>query len=196
MCREIVLPKDYLSQIGKEVAALLDYNPSSDILCQFLSVLSPDQDTLQVVSDYLINTKASIFEYQNYMLWKLLIYSEFSTPVLIEHAQNIIFTNDSLPPDIAGALLYLGRFGDERDRESIVRQIKESHVFKNFFVQRHAIIAIQELEYEKVSTIQEHIHEENLEVYRCLHEQDRHYYAIPLPDIQVSELLHGVSIYV
>ena len=158
--------------------------------------MSLDQDTLQIVSDYLMNSEASIFEYQNYMIWKLLIYSDFSTPALIAHARSIVFSSDAHLPDVAGALIYMGRFGDINDKKTIVQQIKASQLFKNFFVQRHAIIAIQELEYADLEEAKCHIQRENMDVYRHWHRQNIPRYATRPPDILANELLQGVSIYV
>ena len=103
----------------------------------------------------LMNSK---YEWVSYHLWMLLVAKDIKTDNLIREAKRIINQDDCSSPEVAGALVYIGKFAPDDVKWSIVDNFRR---YKYFLAQRHALIAIHDLKFDRdrFMTIKKHINQ-------------------------------------
>jgi hypothetical protein len=149
-------------------------------------------EELDVLRDYLLDADKSIYGWQNYLLWKILTFYDYLDAKLIVHAKRVVERVDNYG-DKAGAILYLGRCDDSGCEEIIVGDFPR---LNNFFLQRHALIALQKTDYEIVrQKVQPYVLPESHGIYRTLKSRTYHKYVEPPEQIKYSDLIREVSSY-
>lgn len=194
-CQDISKPSDFFHPITQGILDAVDHAPEvMDQVYEYLIALDTDSDALTVLEQFLLDARRSVYGWQVYLLWKLFSFKEHFTEQLLARALSMI-RDDSIPEAaVAGAILYLGASGQADARRSVLDGFRNQ--FSSFFLQRHALIAIQELDYAEVrENAQEFILEESKEIYRTLHNQNEPCYIVPPPPVPYHELIREVSSY-
>ncbi len=194
LCKDIAKPANFFKDI---TGAILDCIPEwphiSDQFYSYLVAVNLENSELKLLRNFQLDTKKAIYGWQNYLLWKVFAYYRFCDSELIQHAKNVVNTTSS-HADKAGAILYLGCCGDKTSRDWIVEKFPN---FDNFFLQRHALIAIQEVEYQTVKEkVQAHIKAESVGMFRTLSKFATPKYIEPPREIRYYDLIREVSFYV
>ena len=142
----IELKSDIYPKIRKLVLPRLRSHPyRTDYWVKLLSV-DLDENALGEIEDLLI-INPSVFSWQRFHLWRMLLYSEIDVPrKFIDKAKEVIATSIS-DQVTSQAILCIGKFGDNTDREWLFTSQFNSQ--KSYLLQRTILIAIQELPKEK-----------------------------------------------
>jgi len=194
-CEEIDLPSYFFDSITTSICKNLKNLP--DVSLQFFSYLSSvniQNEDLIVVRDYLINEKEAIYGWQNYILWKLFIIKGFNDFNLRRFAFNTL-KNSTNEANIAGSLLYIGKYGSKVQKKYIINNFIN---WKTFFLQRHAIIALQMVKFKelKAKKINELIFEECHGMYKILNKLGENLFVKPLDKVLYSDLINEITYYV
>ena len=194
LCHELGVPKSFFDPMTDVCVRQLDAQPfSSDQIVRFLKAapMSPEQlaHVAQLVADHV----RAIYDWQNYLLWQLLVYKKYADPGLITvaraRAQHV-----NRPADRAGAILYLGALGTEADRLFVAQLFKSCD---NHLVQRNALIAVHEIEFN--AGIKDHVADHVLPslqgTYRRLKKEFPGHYFRPLPTVSAISIYDEMSAY-
>jgi hypothetical protein len=193
LCKEISLPENFFSDITKGIVNnISDIPEPMDQFYSYLISVDLTNESLVTLEELIYNQKISIYGWQNYFIWKLFIMKEYRTPNLIRFAIDLIKINNNTA-NIAGAILYIGKFGTVNEKTIILKSFNK---FNNFFLQRHAMIALQEVEYNIIAPIiNDKVSKETKGFYRNLHESKSHKYIIPPEPVKLAEIFREVSFY-
>ena len=194
LCKDIKVPDSFFEKISADIVENIGEVP--DVADQFFSYLAAVEISTQLLSKlekFLLDPEKSIYSWQNYFLWKLFALKCHNKSKLLNYAKKSII-NSKKQACVAGAVLYLGKCGRETHKEWIVKNFK---YFDDFFTQRHAIIAIQELQYNKFikDDVQPYIDHECKGMYSTLNNYREPLYIIPPTPVKYSELIREVSFY-
>jgi hypothetical protein len=94
--------------------------------------------------------------------------------------------------NVAGAILYIGKFGTERDKCRLLDVFNKNN---SFLIKRHCLIAIQELTWNEVEKIKGKVPEEHMGTYKYLNDQPSHEYIIAPKEIKFYEIFNQVGFY-
>ncbi len=193
LCKDIAKPKEFFKEITDDILTCVpDWPHVSDQFYTYLVSVEMTTEELDALRDYLLDAGKSIYGWQNYLLWKVLTFYEYSDADLIAHAKQVVERNDNYG-DKAGAILYLGRCGRSDCENAIVEDFPR---LKDFFLQRHALIALQKTDYAIVrEKIQPYVLPESRGIYRTLKSRTSHKYIEPPEKIKYSDLIREVSFY-
>jgi hypothetical protein len=153
--------------------------------------MSPEQ--LAHVAKLVADHARAIYDWQNYLLWQLLVCKKYAAPELIAVAQKRA-AQLNRPADRAGAILYLGALGTEEDRLFVAKLFNtcDKHI-----VQRNALIAVHELEFN--AGIKEHVKDHVMPslqgTYKRLKDDFPGQYFRPLPAVSVVSIYDEMSAY-
>jgi hypothetical protein len=191
LCKDIKRPKNFYDKIKSNMLKAIVTHPASmDQYYDLLSSIELTKEDMEKLFEYLANEELSIYSWQNYSLWKLFILNNYKTDKLLLLAARQI--NIQKEASAAGAILYLGKFGDLSAREAILSLLKNT---KSFFLQRHCLIALQELPYEYLQKVSEEIIESNKGVYKYFHKLRNHEYIKPPEKINFYDIFDQVGFY-
>lgn len=147
LCEELKLPADYFGDIIGAAIGELDNQPyTSDQLTRFLKAAPLQSHHLEAIAALLGSSDKAIYDWQNYLLWQVLVYHDFTAADSAITARQVL-SRSIHPGDRAGASLYLGAKGEQSDRERVARMFPG---LSSPTERRAAIIAIHELDYAGV----------------------------------------------
>jgi len=195
LCQDISKPDDFFEPITRNIIHAIDSVPEvMDQVYIYLIALKTDHEVNTYLEQLLLDAKRSVYSWQNYLIWKLVAFKGYFTNSLLNRAHEIIFDHAAAYANIAGAVLYLGMSGNIDHRRAVLNAFRKP--LDNFFLQRHGLIAIQELDSsEVVDTAKEFILEETRGIYRTLHSSSETRYILPPPPVPYHELIREVSSY-
>jgi hypothetical protein len=193
-CREVEVPQDYYDPIINAAIQELDCQPcSSDQLVRFLKVAPTTSDHEAEIAAFLKDRERAIYDWQNYLLWQLLVHKNHQDDELLDDARKRI-GQSHLHADRAGAMLYLGSAGTDEDRYQIACSFERC---SHHLMQRNALIAVHELDYS--GGIKEHVAPHVLPsvkgTYQRLRQAFRGCYHRPLPPISYLNIYNEISSY-
>ncbi len=194
LCPELDVPKSFFDPMIEVCVDQLDTQPfSSDQIVRFLKATPTSQKQLTKVAELVADLARAIYDWQNYLIWQLLVYKKYTNPRLLEIAQKRA-TQVDRPADRAGAILYWGALGKEADRLHIARQFQ---TYDKHIVQRNALIAVHEIGFD--SGIKEHVASYIIPslkgTYRRLRDKFHGQYFHSLPTISASFIYDEMSAY-
>lgn len=194
LCSDLGVPKSYFDPMTDICIQELDEQPfSSDKIIRYLKAVPTSAEQLAHVAKLLIDCERSVYDWQNYLFWQLLVYKGYSTKKLISVARVRTSMGDR-PADRAGAILYLGAMGTFRDRQFVVKSFKS---FDQHLIQRNALIAVHEIEFN--SGIKQHVADHVIPslkgTYKRIRDGFRGQYYRPLPPVSAVEIYDEMSDY-
>lgn len=191
LCKDISKPPDFFGEITKDIIKHIGELPHvTDQFYAYLAAVDVDTESLALIKDYLLDENKSIYGWQNYHLWKLLTLKKYCNQELLNLAERTIVNNMN-KANVAGALLYLGSCGDHRCRMFIANQFRN---LSDFFLQRHALIAIQECEFNEIQdSVAKYVSEESRGIYKKLRKKS--FYIKAPENIKYTDLIREVSFY-
>lgn len=135
----------------------LDTHPErSDYWAKMLTI-APQEKWLPDVIRLLYGGDASVYNWQRFHLWRLVLSAHEIPKDLLSHAKSVA-TNPVSDLEAYQAIIVLGKHGNNNDRESLFTQLFSPQ--RSYPIQRALIIAIQELEpnlrrrfYERACTL-------------------------------------------
>lgn len=152
LCHELGVPKSLFDPMTDVCVRQLDAQPfSSDQIVRFLKAVPMSLEQLAHVAKLVADHVRAIYDWQNYLLWQLLVHKKYSTPELIAVARKRA-AQVNRPADRAGAILFLGATETEEDRLFVAKLF---NTYDKHIVQRNALIAVHELTFD--SGIKEHV---------------------------------------
>ncbi|MHB8066401.1 MAG: RNA-directed DNA polymerase [Desulfobaccales bacterium] len=194
LCKEIDIPASYFEPMIEAAITELDTQPcSTDQLVRFLKAAPTAQAQIARVAAFLKDHDRAIYDWQNYLLWQLIVYKEHHDPELLSIARKRI-KKSSLQADRAGAMLFLGALGEKKDRETVAGCFVAC---TNHLLQRNALIAVHELAFE--AGIKQHVAPHVLPylkgTYRRIRESFSGCYHRPLPLVSYLDIYDDVTSY-
>ncbi len=169
--KDLYVPKQFYAGITYAIStAVVKYPASTDQYVRYLSAAETTETELSPIVDYLLSESQSIYSWQNYRLWLLLVEKKLSTPALLERARKLVRTADS--PNRAAASVFLGCCGTEDDRILVAENFR---TLDSFLGQRAALLAIHELPFKPhvTTSVRPHIRPDLFGVYRALKKSKR-----------------------
>jgi hypothetical protein len=146
LCEEIDTPASYFEPMIEAAIEGLDAHPySTDQLVRFLKAAPTSEAVIARVADFLRDENRAIYDWQNFLLWQLLVYKSYNGSDLIDVARRRISIS-SLQADRAGAILFLGASGTPADRRTLAQGFVGCD---HHLLQRNALIAVHELSYDE-----------------------------------------------
>lgn len=194
LCADIDTPPCYFEPMIEVAISELDSQPcSTDQLVRFLKAAPTSEAHIARVAGFLRDQERAIYDWQNYLLWQLLVYKGHHDTELTSIARRRI-RESSLHADRAGAMLYLGALGLEEDREAVAELFGGC---TNHLLQRNALIAVHELEFnqgikEKVAP---HVLPCLRGTYKRIRERFPGCYHRPLPPVSFLDIYDEVTSY-
>lgn len=192
-CRETRNSFDFTDITDQIISELVNQPYSSDSLVRYLKCVDLSDLQIAEIVSLLANSEKSIYSWQNYHLWQLLVNHGCIKPELISIARETVKSNGT-DPNTAGAILYLGACGDHKDRIFIARRFND---FKSYLLQRNAMIATHELNYRDYIEphIKQHVRDDLNGTYRTLTNSFRGTYYRPLDPISAADLYRDMPSY-
>lgn len=143
---EIGAYPEFKSQVGELLAEvvlprLATHPERSDYWTKLLAI-APSKMWMPEV-DRLLRTDPSVYSWQRFHLWRLLLGAESVPDELLSHARSTI-TSSASDLEASQAILNVGRHGQPSDREGLFAQHFAPQ--RSYPVQRAILIGIQELE--------------------------------------------------
>jgi len=194
LCEEITPTEDYFQPIIESALHELGEQPySSDQLIRFLKATTLKDEHLVKIHEFLMSNKIAIYDWQNFLLWQLLVYKKYVNRGLIKLAKTRIADSHSVA-DKAGAALYIGASGDDSDREYLAKHFPS---MEEYILQRNAIIAIHELDFGNVikKNVKPSVRPDLQGTYRRLREKHLGKYFVTLPKLSYKQIYDEVSNY-
>jgi hypothetical protein len=127
-----------------------------------MSVEVAEEQLLPIIQ-YLRTQSQSIYPWQNYRLWLVLVAHKIESADLRQIALSAVSSGDD--PSRAGASLYLGSLESKNDLSSVIQRF---HELSTFIGQRAALIAMHEIPYGEIREHVINVRPELLGVYRRL----------------------------
>ncbi|GHT88680.1 hypothetical protein FACS1894137_17130 [Spirochaetia bacterium] len=192
LCKDIKKPNTYFNFIKGNIIGAIVTTPSSMYdFFHILSCIDLTNGDMNKIYKYLSDEEKAIYSWQNYLLWKLLVMKNYRNRNLLIFARKQVKSLKTA--NVAGALLYIGKYGNIHDKKDLLTIFNGK---KCFFVQRHFLIAVQELERKEIQKIEMEILEENRGVYKYLHELRAPLYMSLPNEIKYSDIFNQVGFYV
>lgn len=194
LCEDIDIPPSFFANLTDAAIRELDAQPwASDQIVRFLKAAPSTPEQISRVADLLVDKERALYDWQNYLLWQLLVYKRHREPRLLVAARNR--SGDlRLHADRAGAMLYVGALGESADRERIAQSFSSC---SGHLLQRAALIAVHELDYSPVvkTTVQPHVLPSLRGTYQEIRNRYRGVYHLPLPAVRYTEIFDELSPY-
>lgn len=194
LCQDLEVPSSFFQPLADTAVAELDSQPwASDQIVRFLKAAPSTTDQLSRIANFLLDHKRAIYDWQNYLLWQLLVYKEHREPRLLAAARKR-FEDGGSHVDRAGAILYMGALGDRLERERVARAFATLH---GHLLQRAALIAVHELDYSTIvkAEVQPFVLPSLRGTYREIRSRYRGSYYAPLPSVSASLIYDELSPY-
>ncbi len=194
LCPELGVPKSFFDPMTEVCVHQLDSQPfSSDQIVRFLKAAPTSNEQLAHVSRLVADHERAIYDWQNYLLWQLLVYKKYADPELIKVAIERATRLDR-PADRAGAILYLGALGGEAERLFVAQKFNSCD---KHLVQRNALIAIHEIEFNAgiKKHVADHVMPSLQGTYKRLRDEFPGQYFRPLPPVSALSIYDEMSAY-
>ncbi|MEW5894446.1 MAG: RNA-directed DNA polymerase [Candidatus Omnitrophota bacterium] len=191
LCKDIAKPEGFFDAITEGIlGSFIDAPEAMDQYYLYLTAIKLKENDLNKIQSFILDLKVCIYSWQNYLIWKILAYHHYCTKDLVSHAKKILREDSA---NAAGAILYLGKCGCLEDKIKIAEHFKEMN---NFFHQRHALIGLQEVDYQIIKEfISPYILRESVGIYRSLKELNEPSYISPPDPIPYKQLINEISFY-
>lgn len=194
-CKQYLVPNGFWDEIiDGVVKSIVECPTSTAHIYSFLASVGLNNNAKKEIIEYLLNREKSIYEWQNYWLWKLLIVCNVNEDKLINLARNIFNSNLAIP-NISGAILYLASFGKKSDKLMIMNSISKKD---SIFLQRHKWLASKDLHWVKdnVQAKKDEMHDCLLETYKIICDRDQiHEIVSPPPPTKFSDIIRSLHQY-
>jgi hypothetical protein len=192
-CKDYKLPNDYFSKITDGIVkSLLSHPSSTDQAYEYLSTVRLNDKHLEIIVDYLLNPNHSIYEWQNYWLYKLLIVKEIKKVEVLEYCLSNLANKYLSAVNRAAIVLYIAKFGEEADLIKI-RNLIESN--QSLFLQRHLLLSVNKLSWQKhMRQVSKEINPRMKGVYMTIKKEIDVLVKLP-PVLKIDELLESVHQY-
>lgn len=194
LCSEIDVPDEFFTPLIDAAILELDSQPcSTDQLVRFLKAAPMNSNQLSNVANFLKDKERAIYDWQNYLLWQLLVYKGHQDNDLLKISR--VRTSESrLHADRAGATLYTGAMGSGDDRQNLATHFKDC---KNYLLQRNGIIAVHELKFNSgvKQNVAPHVLPSLKGTYMRIRERFKGCYHRPLPAVSYSNIYDEVTSY-
>ena len=194
LCPELGMPKQFFDPIADLCIQQLDAQPfSSDQIVRFLKAVPTSREQILQVAALVTDDTRAVYDWQNYLLWQLLVHKQYRDPSLLAAAKKRVEATKK-EADRAGAVLYVGAMGDQTDRQGIAKLFKG---FRNHLVQRNALIAIHEVKYSEgiKQNVVEHVLPSLKGTYQRVRDGFMSQYFRPLPPISALNIYDEMSGY-
>lgn len=146
-CKDYTTPDGYFENITDGIVeSLVSCPTSTDRAYEYLCSVSLSEEHAGKIVDYLLDKNKSIYEWQNYWLWKLLVIHDINNTRIIDYSIKILGESEIHDAEKAGAILYLAKFGNIEQILSIRDFVDLS---QGIFLQRHMILAFKHLDWKK-----------------------------------------------
>jgi len=194
LCKDIVKPDDFYNSITSGmIRGLYDSPEASDQLYNYLSAVPLSADQLEQIENLLINDTVAIYGWQNYLLWKLLILKQHRSERLLKKAESLLYENSNLPTK-SGSVLYIGAFAGSEEQTKVAQMFR---TFDSFFLQRHALIALQRSDFNDIKqSLFGYVLPESLGILKTLKCMDCYCFVKEPEPIKYTDLIREVSFYV
>lgn len=196
LCEDIAKPEGYFDGIiNNFLEALISHPTNTDYFYNILSTIQLNDTQLQLIYLFLQNSEKSIYTWQNYLIWKILILNNYNKKQVVKYAKSIICLKEENIESIdkAGALLFVGKFGTLEDKKEIVSLFRKD---LNFIIQRHFLICFQELEFGLIKEIKDLTSKEQKNTYKNLYNQDEHKYISRPKSIDYKDIINELGYYI
>jgi hypothetical protein len=193
-CLELGVPKTFFDPLADLCIQQLDAQPfSSDQIVRFLKAVPTSFEQMAKVAKLVSDEARAVYDWQNYLLWQLLVHKQHRDASLLETAKRRTEFS-SKQADLAGALLYVGAMGDQADRQGIAREFKN---FRSHIVQRNALIAIHEVDFKDgiKQHVVDHVPASLQGTYKRIREGFFGQYFRPLSPISAVDIYDELSVY-
>ena len=143
-CMEFDVPRAFFDEITPMIITGLDRAPvATDQIWRYLRAVPLSSEHLIAVAEQVLDESKAIYNWKNYRVWLLLTQKEYRSELLLKKAR-LLIADRADDPTRAGASVFLGAFGDKKDRELIAEKFSS---LGSVLGQRSAIIAVQELHF-------------------------------------------------
>lgn len=140
-----------------EAKALLDYAigslasdaVSSDQICKLIIVLDPDEAYLSKLSEFILDRKACIHDWQNHKVWILLASFRFDSEGLRHLAQEIL-AEDPKTGEAAGVMIWLQSINFLKPLEALMNRYSKDWPYQN---QRYFLISTSKCSADRIKTL-------------------------------------------
>jgi len=163
------------------IRELLEQPWSTDSFFRFLECVDLKDEHCIQIAKILTDNLLCTYEWQSYYLWQLLIAKKYKTDKLLGLARKKIKEEQDNKPQMAGCCLFLSSLGTINDKQYIAENFI---IFRDFFTQRIALIAVKDLSYKKYIKpyVQEHVLPEYVGSYKELNTKfPNTFYRAPEP---------------
>ena len=194
LCPGVDTPTDYFQDMVKAAINELDLQPhTTDQLVRFLKAAPINDCDIAQIAHFLQDEERAIYDWQNYLIWQLLVYKGHKDPDLIRIARERS-ESSSLQADRAGAILFLGATGTSDDRNMLAQGFENCD---HHLLQRNALIAIHELDFNR--GIKEFVKPHVLPCLNGMYSRIRQNfcgcYHRPLPPVPFTDIYDEVTSY-
>lgn len=175
--------------IPRIIVELIEQPWSSDSFIKFLRCVHLNEEHFISLIEILSNPDKSVYEWQSYYLWQLLVSHNYMNSSLIMLARDNIKGKRCLDPEIAGSCIYLAALGSMQDKIFIADNFR---IFNNFFTQRLALISVKDLDYKTIieKHVKPYILAEYEGCYSILNSQYKDKFINPPKSLPLSELFN------
>jgi hypothetical protein len=169
------------------ITELLEQPWSTDSFFQFLECVELTEEDYSRLENILSDEVLCTYEWQSYYLWQLLIAKKYKSEKLLGLSRHKIKNEQNNKPQTAGCCLYLSSLGTINDKQYIAENFI---IFKDFFTQRIALIAVKDLSYSKfiVPYVKDLVLPEYIGSYRELKNRYPDIFYIPPKPIHFKDL--------
>lgn len=129
------------------ISELINQPWSTDSFARYLISVPLSENQLQKIANILLDHEKNIYEWQEYHIWRILIYRNYKCSDLLDKARENLIHRATDIPIVGGSALYLCAIGDGNDRKQIADNFQN---LNNFFSQRIALIGIKNLDYASI----------------------------------------------
>lgn len=138
--RELDMPDAHELTDGV-LKTLVNRPAETDTFCRYLETAPLNATHLVEIERLLTAEPLCIYEWQNYLLWRVVIQRSIRSEGLVRRAHALL-NSQLYGPEAAAAALYLGATGDYTDRKAAKAALRRAPFG---LVRRHLQIAVQEL---------------------------------------------------
>ena len=187
-CSDLSIPDSFFSSMIDVCIEALDNQPfSSDQIIRLLKSAPTTNVQLRAIAELLTDHTKAIYDWQNFLIWQLLVYKGYRDETLLTTARERA-RNAQKIADRAGAILYLGACGEEADKVSMAANFEALNA--NYLLQRISLIAIHQLPFDGIveANVKPHILPGLVGTYRRIRKDYFGKYFRPLPAFSIRNL--------